>query len=313
MTTKSKKRISIYLTTSLLLVSSFLPCYAENSNDISSISNDEVCNNALSLYSYIDKDSGKIFSEMCLFSDEVIPKIFCSYDNENFVLTEAAEENKFSFSFDQNFDEVYVKAVQTFNDGTVSQSNIQIVNISESLYSVNACTDDCDDLGYIPDLNLAEPITVMPRNFPYLAYQYPEGSYFSETGVACTCHSYCNWYNPGDCTVFDNAIQCEGFARKVYYEINDKHLGSTQTYNGNLTVDKAKALFKSPIDSNIVGAYLRVRTSNGYEHSIVIVHTNDKRLSVYHANYGGPCLVRYQGYTWEDFVKAFPYLYYYSK
>lgn len=308
---KFKKSVSIFLSSSLLLFSS-IQCYAEKGNEEVLLSGSTSPSNMLTLNAYYDSNLNKIFSEMCVFSDEKMPEIYCSYDNENFILTNASNENNFSFTPNENFEEIYVKAIQIFDDGTTYKSDTKIVNISANLFST--CSDYDDNLGYIPDEHLGEAITVIPRSFGYIYYLYPDGSYFSETGVACTCHSYCNCDRPGDCTVFHQAIQCDGFAQMVYYETNNKYSESNLTnYNGYLTADKAKALFKSSTDGKVLGTYLRVRTNNGYPHSIAISLTYDDRVIVYHANYGGACLVRYQGYTWDAFVKAFPYLYYYTK
>lgn len=311
---KFKNAISISLISSLMLCSPFLPCNAEKISDDVLLSDNVSANNMLFLNAYYNPESCMIFSELCVFSDERMPEIYCSYDNENFSLTNASIENNFSFVPDKNFDEIYVKATQTFGDGTVFESDTVKVSIDSNAFTAEICADHGDDLGYIPDEHLGESITVIPYNFAYLFYLYPDGSYFSETGKACTCHSYCNWNNPGNCTVFDKAIQCDGFGRKVYYEVHDTLFSSkAQTpYNANLTAAKAKSLFKGGNGVNM-GTYLRVKTNNGYEHSIVITYTSDTSVTVYHANYGGSCLVRYQTYTWDNFAAAFPHLYYYVK
>ena len=319
---KTKQRISKFLILSIIFGSFLLPCYAENSNESSLLSWVESYDgNMLNLYAYYDQESNKIFSEVCMFEDQ-LPQIYCSYDNINFVLTEASEDNRFSFLPVQTFNEVYVKAVQTLDDGTTYSSNVEIVNIGASAIT---CADNGEDLGYIPDAHLAEPITIRPRNLPYMFYQYPEGSYFSYTGKQCTCHGIskgCDYFGNCDCISYynsilqSNSIQCEGFAQKAYYEVHGKDLSSTTKKNTKMTVALAKSLFKTVPDGTFVGAYLRVDINpnggNDKPHSICIILTTDKKVSVYHANYGGRCLVRRQTYTWEDFVIAFPYLYYYS-
>ncbi len=133
---------------------------------------------------------------MCITYTEKMPEIYCSYDNENFVLTEASEKNKYSFVPEAESETVYVKAVQTLSDGLLLTSNVGIVNISESI--IVAYSDI--DLGFIPDVHLAEPISVLPKiynpgNFAEMINMYPDNSYFSQTGKECTCHNYnCSLY-----------------------------------------------------------------------------------------------------------------------
>lgn len=145
--------------------------------------------------------------------------------------------------------------------------------------------------------------------------QYPDGSYYSLTGKACTCHggslgNPCYWDNSCDCINFDVSIQCAAFAKYVYYVVNGTH-----TYSHNKTyknLDLTASTARSTLQSLPVGTYLRVQTSNGYDHSIAIAGTSSTGITIYHANYGRPCKVRYQTLTWANFANAFDYLYYYT-
>lgn len=167
---------------------------------------------------------------------------------------------------------------------------------------------DCGELGYVPDDGLGTPAVYYARDFSYLFSLYPDGSYFSNTGAACSCHP-CTLAKPGDCTVFNGAIQCAGFARKVYYETHGRNVPSLTSKNMSLTAANAKNLFLNTAQ----GTYLRTQTKSGIEHYITIITTTDRGVTVYHANYGGPCLVRYENYTWENFAAAYPYLYSYAR
>ncbi len=156
--------------------------------------------------------------------------------------------------------------------------------------------------------------TVSTKSVSLPLAQYPDGSYYSLTGKACTCHggslgNPCYWDNSCDCINFENSIQCAGFAKYVYYLVNGTHTYSnSKTYkNLNLTATTAK----NTLQSLPVGTYLRVQTSNGYDHSIAIAGTSSTGITIYHANYGGPCKVRYQTVTWASFANSFDYLYYY--
>lgn len=160
-------------------------------------------------------------------------------------------------------------------------------------------------------LGTPEVYTGKERNFGYLFYQYPNGSYFSKTGKACTCHSStsnpCSWNKSCDCINFENAIQCMAFAKKVYYEVHGSSVPSLTPKNMSLTAESAKKLFNHN-NTSPEATYLEVKTNSNARHFIVIVLSNENKVTIYHANYGGLCLVRYESYTWENFVKAFPYL-----
>ncbi len=52
---------------------------------------------------------------------------------------------------------------------------------------------------------------------------YPVGSYFSQTGVACTCHhNNCSYYGNCDCQPYAYAIQCMGFAKYAYDQFSHR-------------------------------------------------------------------------------------------
>lgn len=169
---------------------------------------------------------------------------------------------------------------------------------------------DCGELGYIIDAGLGTPAVYTQRSFSQMFNTYPNNSYFSQTGQACTCHSNgCNWDIDCDCIVYQGAIQCAGFAKMVYYETHNKSIGSFTSYSGSWNKETAKSLFMNTAQ----GTCLNVDTSSNQNHYITIITTGSNSLTVYHANYGGPCLVKYETYTWENFVKAFPSLKKYAK
>lgn len=204
--------------------------------------------------------------------------------------------------------------------GMVSVALAAVISMSASAFATTQENDpcneapgvycvDCGELGYVPDDGLGTPATFYERDFSYMFYMYPNDSYFSDTGKACTCHSWCTPSNSGSCTVYNGAIQCAGFARKVYYETHGRNVSSLTSKNMSLTAENAKNLFLNTAQ----GTYLYTKTKSGMNHYITIITTSDRGLTVYHANYGGPCLVKYENYTWENFAAAFPYLYSYAK
>ena len=169
----------------------------------------------------------------------------------------------------------------------------------------------------VVDTDMSEqPITESPAStisasLPLAAY--PDGSYYSLTGKACTCHTMtynpCYWDNSCDCINFDLSIQCAAFAKYIYYVVNGKHTSNSTTINKNMSLTAATA--KSTLQSLPVGTYLRVRTSGGSQHSIAIAGTSSTGITIYHANYGSPCKVRYQTLDWATFASSYNYLYHY--
>lgn len=172
---------------------------------------------------------------------------------------------------------------------------------------------DCGELGYIIDAGLGTPAVYTQRSFSQMFNTYPNNSYFSYTGKECTCHNAntnnCSWERKCDCINYQGAIQCAGFAKMVYYETHNKSIGSFTSYSGSWNKETAKSLFLNTAQ----GTCLNVNTSSNQNHYITIITTGSNSLTVYHANYGGPCLVKYETYTWENFVKAFPSLKKYVK
>lgn len=147
--------------------------------------------------------------------------------------------------------------------------------------------------------------------------EYPEGSYYSTTGEACTCHSGCDWTSNCTCIKYkDNngvsvASQCAGFAMQVYDVVMGRRYCNsestrTKTINQTLTASTAKKYLKG----RAIGTYVRVK-SGSTRHSVAIISTSETGITVYQANYGGKCLVSYVTYNWEEFAQHFPYLYYY--
>ncbi len=109
-----------------------------------------------------------------------------------------------------------------------------------------------------------------------------------------------------------------GFAKLAYYcthskNLNDSNLVILSNTGTTLNTELAKNLFMDNTHHNL-GTYIRVLPKNSeYDHSVAIINTDARGLYVYHANYGGKCLVRYQYYTWENFANAFPIIYHYAK
>ncbi len=156
--------------------------------------------------------------------------------------------------------------------------------------------------------------------------EYMPGSFFTENGSACTCHtsSVDCVSNGSDCNcmryvTIDGkkidllSVQCIGFARYCFYRlfgfIDHKDINPDKFYNagsidrGSVTASSVKALF----DKLKPGAHIRFRLSSS-QHSVILLSKNSEGFTVYQANAGGnnvdskPCIVSTKTYTWQSFA-----------
>lgn len=197
-----------------------------------------------------------------------------------------------------------------FNKKIFVKKFLSIIAVASILMCSTVSASAVSIQSYIPDCNLGAigtPYASVAVSFPLASY--PEGSYYSTTGSACSCHNWCSWSSSCTCKKYDSSSQCAAFAKYIFYTAKGYHYsdGTTKTKNISLTSSTAKNALKGLS----TGTYIRVKTSGNWQHSLAIVSTSDTHITVYHANYGGACKVRYQTYTWEDFATAFTYLYYY--
>lgn len=162
------------------------------------------------------------------------------------------------------------------------------------------------------------------KTLDQLKAEYPDGSYYSKTGKACSCHDHgynpCDWNSGCDCINFDASLQCVAFAKYVFYNLRGYKWinGSTTWLNiTNSTADKAKnALLGVP-----AGTYVLVKRGPGYdEHSLSIVGTTSNKVTVYDANSDycpangkdyNKCMVRYWTMSWDEFAAQYQYIYKY--
>lgn len=165
------------------------------------------------------------------------------------------------------------------------------------------------------DVNKHEKlVTNNARSFLPLA-QYPDGSYFSRTGVKCTCHhkgyNPCSWVTPCDCKNFDNSIQCIAFAKYIYYSVH----GYPYKTENKIPVNKnlSGSIAKSYLKGKTIGTYVYGKVGLA-PHAIVIVETSENNITFYHANGHGeePCQVRYESLEWDSFANYFTYLEHYA-
>lgn len=146
--------------------------------------------------------------------------------------------------------------------------------------------------------------------------EFPVGSYFSNTGKACRCHSSgCRYDNGCNCiSVYHDpetgndiklkSVQCMGFARYCFYKIfgftdrdNSNYYSVGSLSSKNMTVSNVKALIKKAK----TGAHIRAK----YNHSMILLEYDDSGLTVLHSNSTGRCQVSIYTMTWSKFVSLY--------
>ena len=157
---------------------------------------------------------------------------------------------------------------------------------------------------------------------------YPENSYFTKNGKACTCHGVtdCVAASSG-CNCLRKPVingtktdllgsQCLGYARywqEVLFGYNDKADPSKFTelsgISGSLTAAKLKSWFANNQAKLHPGAHLRLYNSG---HSVVLlkVNTTAETVTFAQANWGKPCIVTFVTLSFKDFATKFQTLNY---
>lgn len=150
---------------------------------------------------------------------------------------------------------------------------------------------------------------------------FPDGSYYTKNGQACTCHSWCDWnvsYNTitkeyCNCRIYDNSIQCVAFAKYIFYNARGYKWSEGETIYKNVTNITAETA-KSALRFTYFGSYVLVISNNGNEHSFAVLDTTDTGIKIYDANSQRPrgngknyepCQVRMKTLTWQEFANQY--------
>ncbi len=140
------------------------------------------------------------------------------------------------------------------------------------------------------------------ENLNRLLKEYPDGSHFTKNGKACTTHSGCDYMGSCNCMNFNNAIQCVGFAKYVYYNLRGKKWSAADQTTVNLYNPSGEAL-KNVLLGKPSGTY--IYTLYGGGHALAVTNTTPEGITVYEANSSryDLCGVRYTYYDWDSFAK----------
>lgn len=162
--------------------------------------------------------------------------------------------------------------------------------------------------------------------------QYPENSYFTVNGNACTCHTFqdnpCRYratYSTthcshkqsgvaGNCKAHQGtaSIQCKAFADYIYKHVTQHEIGNSYAVDitGYTTIGtgatgaaKMQAFFENlPSGTNV-----RLKNRSGGYHSIITAGTDSANtgIYVYDANWTGICKVGYKLRSWSFLATNF--------
>lgn len=142
---------------------------------------------------------------------------------------------------------------------------------------------------------------------PSTQVPYEDGSYYSNTGKACTCHSSqvnnCDFQIPCDCKVYANSIQCMAFAKychTIYNKTEASSMSDIEYYADGIEVNLTNSNLYSQLTKAGKKSYLR-----GSGHSIFIVTFTTSTVEFYDANYGDQCIVHHANVPYSEFLSRF--------
>ena len=151
------------------------------------------------------------------------------------------------------------------------------------------------------DEHSAAPRFVLPIS------EYPVGSYFSESGKACTHHNNCSWTGSCGCRSYNNSIQCMGFANYVFKQVTGTDCVDSNSVGGlsNISATSLKNYFSHLT----VGSHFRYMGTNGIPHSFIITGITSNGVSVYEANYASNnCVVGRRTITYSTLASQVSYV-----
>ena len=153
---------------------------------------------------------------------------------------------------------------------------------------------------------------IAPHNAPnYPISGYESGTYFSDSGNACTHHnSGCSIYGGCGCRCVNNSIQCMGFANFFRWVRTGEYLTSSTKISG--LTDWTKNNILNYFNNNLnVGSHVRLHVKNkSYFHSITVVKNFGTGITVYDCNLDGKCGIKIYNLSWNDIYNNYDYINY---
>lgn len=159
----------------------------------------------------------------------------------------------------------------------------------------------------------ASAVQPAPRNYSavqQLLRTFPDGSYYSKDGKACTCHKRCTYSSNCNCIKYDSSSQCMAFAKYCFYVYNDKNIPDCSGVSSS-TVTLTEKNLQSYLKKIGNQAYVRGTTSSDRGHSVFITGFSETEVYIYDANYTGNCKVSCTSLSYKDFLARIKYLNYY--
>ena len=103
------------------------------------------------------------------------------------------------------------------------------------------------------------------------------GDYVSDHG--CATHNGVAAIGQYDCNAFDGAIQCYGFANKVFYDIFGEHCPNLSR--------------RTDISNISIGDHIRFTEWGGGGHSAIVIARSGDTLTLVEGNYGNHCMIKW--------------------
>ncbi|MBO5222128.1 MAG: hypothetical protein J6C26_07425 [Clostridia bacterium] len=140
------------------------------------------------------------------------------------------------------------------------------------------------------------------RSVTPITWMYPSGTYFSDhKTTGCTCHSNnCSWSDSSvcDCLIFNGAIQCNGYARYIFY-LTSSYLVSNSSATLNYTTlpitpdsedSEIRTYFENKNLPIFFGTTVTMQDEHGnyieVEHYILIYAVSANSIGICEANTG---------------------------
>ncbi len=191
-----------------------------------------------------------------------------------------------------SIDDIYFNAVDSYIYNEIGATTTQV-----DINSLNAG---------VTHYGSYSPITINGTSVP--TSTYPIGSFIGEySNRACTHHTTtnvlnCNTDGSCGCQVLGNSlglgtgIQCNGFAKQIYWDMFGSTLGTYNSSMSTSTITKARTV----LTGLNPGAHIR---SNG--HSLILLYADNDGADFYHANYQDACKVSVSNFTYSAFKSRY--------
>lgn len=261
----------------------------------------------------VDKSIESIFADYDLIWFKIEDSIYRLYRKTNDLDRIYTDSRILSYQPVSNHSisfEVYNSDAIAFFNNSGSDDDIYFNAVDRYVYNENGATTTQVDINSlnagVTHYTSYSPVTINGTSVP--TSTYPIGSFIGEYSYkACTHHTTTNVSNcridgSCGCQVLGNSqglgtgIQCNGFAKQIYWDMFGSTLGTYHSSMDTSTVTKARNV----LTELNPGAHIR---SNG--HSLILLCADEDGADFYHANYQAACKVSVSNFTYSAFKSRY--------